>query len=381
MRIPLLLLIPIFFCQNLSAQCPTGNTNVYGFTYNATYYEIVKENRTWAAAAACAVARGGYLAEINDAAEQAAIFAQANSMAGITTANTTAPDGGGAAYMWLGGNDLATEGAWNWDGDNVAPATAQFWSGTGAAGMAVGGLYSNWGSSGFGAEPDNFGSGQDGLGMALTNWPLGTAGQWNDISETNTLYYIIESPNIPVSVELINFNATPKENHILVEWATASETNNAYFILQKSDNGISFRNLTQVIGALHSTEIKKYSFIDKKIKNNRNVYYRLKQVDIDKGYEMSNVIHVLTNGQLHNEVHVYPNPSNMGLNFSFNTKMDYATLILTDLTGKVILNEDLNISEKNFSFPINQAGLYFYSLKVRNKENGVQFIKGKINIY
>ena len=44
-------------------------------------------------------------------------------------------------------------------------------------------------------EPDNWNN-QDGLAIALTNWPLGQAGQWNDVFITNRLYFIIEYPAI-----------------------------------------------------------------------------------------------------------------------------------------------------------------------------------------
>ena len=161
--------------------------NVYMFTYNGTVYEIVRENRTWTDAAACAVEHNGYLAEINDSSEQAVIFAELGN-ASIVNSNTVAPDGGGASYVWIGGNDLGTEGEWTWDGDNNGSGS-QFWQGT-ASGSPVGGLYNNWGN-----EPDDFGTGQDGLGLAITNWPLGSAGQWNDVDDANTLYFVIEYPS------------------------------------------------------------------------------------------------------------------------------------------------------------------------------------------
>lgn len=105
--------------------------------------------------------------------------------ASITNSNTVAPDGGGAAYVWIGGNDLTTEGNWVWDGNNDGKGI-QFWLGD-TSGNPVNNLYNNWGK-----EPDNYLNSQDALGLALTNWPLGSAGQWNDIDDSNKLYFVIE---------------------------------------------------------------------------------------------------------------------------------------------------------------------------------------------
>ncbi|MGH1384746.1 DUF5018 domain-containing protein [Kordia sp.] len=164
--------------------------NIYTFQYNGKTYELVRENKTWANAAACAVDRGGYLAEINDAAENTAIFNELMNNAGISLNNTVSNSGGAASYVFLGANDIASEGVWVWNGNNDA-STTQFWQGD-ANGSAVGGLYNNWGT-----EPDNFAGNQDALGIGLNVWPqptggLGVAGQWNDIPASDALYYLIE---------------------------------------------------------------------------------------------------------------------------------------------------------------------------------------------
>ena len=169
--------------------------NIFTFTYNGMDYEVIKENKTWVDAASCAVERGGYLARINSAEEQIAVYAGVYS-AGIDNSNTIAPDGGGASYVWLGGNDLAEEGAWYWDGDNNGVGD-QFWQGD-ASGSPVNDLYSNWGT-----EPDNY-SNQDALGLALTEWPLGSgylgsASQWNDVDHTNALYFVVEFESVGIT--------------------------------------------------------------------------------------------------------------------------------------------------------------------------------------
>ncbi len=167
-----------------TAYTVTVTSSIIGLSINGNDYELVTEARTWAGAASFAVSRGGALARIDNEAEQNAIFNALNGV-NIDMSSTIAPDGGGASYLWIGGNDLATEGNWIWDGNNDQTGD-QFWMGK-QDGSPVGGLYNNWGN-----EPDDFGSGQDALGFALTNWPLGSAGQWNDVSDDNELFFLIE---------------------------------------------------------------------------------------------------------------------------------------------------------------------------------------------
>ena len=186
----------------------TNITNLYSFNYNGKTYEVIKDTKNWADAAACAVERGGELTRINDTAEQTAIWNELNN-ANINLASTIASNGGNASYIWIGGNDLATEGTWIWDGDNDGSGD-QFWNGD-ANGNTVDGLYSNWGN-----EPDNA-QNQDCLGIALTQWPLnsgslGSAGQWNDLKADNLLCYIIEYPtilNIDEATKLGNITIYP----------------------------------------------------------------------------------------------------------------------------------------------------------------------------
>ncbi|MGN6568710.1 MAG: C-type lectin domain-containing protein, partial [Flavipsychrobacter sp.] len=76
----------------------------YSFIFNGKKYEIVKEKRTWPDAAMVAYRKGGHLAEINDQAEQVAIY-DAIKKSGISSAYTEAKDGGGVAYIWIGATD------------------------------------------------------------------------------------------------------------------------------------------------------------------------------------------------------------------------------------------------------------------------------------
>ena len=168
---------------------------IHSFTddTNTTTYEIIKLRKTWRQAAEIAALRGGKLVEINGTEENATVL-QGIQDAGIIMANTIAIDGGGGAYVWLGGNDFANEGNWTWDGKNEGNGV-QFWDGNTNGAGQVGGLFNNWGGTANGPqiEPDDFNNSQDALAMSLNGWENGIAGEWNDLDEdNNTLYFVVE---------------------------------------------------------------------------------------------------------------------------------------------------------------------------------------------
>ena len=163
----------------------------FQFEFNDHTYQVITTGLSWTEAAESAKSKTlngaqGYLVRIDDSNENTEIINQL--MANIPAnefANTSSADGGDASYVWIGANDIATEGNWIWDDNGT-----QFWQGD-FDGAPVAGLYNNWG-----LEPDDF-DGQDAAGIALTEWPLGfgdlgSHGQWNDIDVNNNLYYIVE---------------------------------------------------------------------------------------------------------------------------------------------------------------------------------------------
>jgi hypothetical protein len=205
-RIFISLIMGTVLCGSLTMSCSKDDDDKGASDYfylEGHSYQIVKQEKTWREAAAAAVTQGGYLAEIDTKAEQDAIW-QAILKANISSGYAKAPDGGGVGYIWIGGHRVEGS-AWVWNGAYQSGTFPLFWYGN-QTGSAVGGAYANWGGSSKGSrnEPDNFTdpslspNGQNVVAIGLASWPegssspLGIAGEWNDIAETNKLYYVIE---------------------------------------------------------------------------------------------------------------------------------------------------------------------------------------------
>ena len=197
------------------------------FEHNGHTYKLIESAVSWHAAVATAermtlAGKSGYLARIDSAAENAAIFdAVSNRLSAEQVVLTTPNDGSGAAFIWLGGTDSDQEGDWRWINNGDA-----FWYGD-FNGSPIGGRYNNWG-----IQPDDETGSEDALAMGLGDWPepfydLGEAGQWNDLDPDTSLFYVIE---FDTTVEPIKMNLDEPANGsvqsgvgMIRGWAVSSE--------------------------------------------------------------------------------------------------------------------------------------------------------------
>ena len=116
-----------------------------------------------------------------------------------------------------------------------------------------------------------------------------------------------------------------------------------------------------------------YAFNDNDVDLNQNVYYKLKQVDVDGFFETSPVISIHAN-LVGYHVSIFPNPLEKGTklyaNFSGNDK-GAATVFLSDMAGKLIstyLFDDIEpggiylIKDESLLLP---KGNYFVEIKTQ----------------
>jgi len=169
----------------------------------------------------------------------------------------------------------------------------------------------------------------------------------------------------PLPVELLYFKAWRNETEVYLSWATASEINNEKFIVQRSIDAINFQSIIEVTGNGNSNAIIHYNTTDTHILP--IVYYRLKQVNFDGTFSLSNV--VLIKFENTRAVKIFPNPLKSGeflslLFIGFRQSNAYVTLL--DSFGHILLTTGFSIKDNSFiySMPLNKIKPGVYLLDV-----------------
>jgi hypothetical protein len=188
----------------------------------------------------------------------------------------------------------------------------------------------------------------------------------------------------PLPVTLVKFTAANNKGNVIASWTTASEINNKGFEVQVSVNGQSFETVGFVKGAGNSIASLNYSYIHDRafVKHNSTVlYYRLKQLDNDGKYSYSNAVKV-SSSNMSQTVSAYPNPFSDNVNLTANTMEAAAmTITVTDLQGRTVATESVNLAKGNNEFALNLAhlakGTYFIKTEVSGESTMFKLIKSE----
>ena len=174
----------------------------------------------------------------------------------------------------------------------------------------------------------------------------------------------------PLPVVLTKFETNCQEdNSIEIVWQTASEQNSDYFLLEKSIDGIEWWLLKEVKSAGNSTESIDYSVVDYQKMADKNVYYRLTQVDFDgtaKVYDIINTNCDETNEE--NFIISLPNPSSTSFTIHLNnlSKKEGLSLSILDTKGIEVFRKELEIISNeniiNVDAPTLVTGIYFIKI-------------------
>jgi Secretion system C-terminal sorting domain len=190
-----------------------------------------------------------------------------------------------------------------------------------------------------------------------------------------TLVYTLAPSVAALPLDLLDFsasalseNAKPKT---LLTWKTANEKDVDYYEVQRSLNGVDFTPLSKSnkIEARNS-DLETYETTDETPTLGVN-YYRLKMVDMDGSFKLSNIRSVdFGNPKKGSKIKIYPNPTddNLQVLFDSNAAQESKNYTIFNLLGQVLMQGELTNNVNISSLP---AGAYF--IKVEN--DLAQFLK------
>jgi len=172
-----------------------------------------------------------------------------------------------------------------------------------------------------------------------------------------------------VPVGILSFTGERKGSVNELKFTTATELNNKGFEILRSADGIAYSSIAFVKSLAdngNSNGLLQYSFADEKAFTGNN-YYRLKQIDKDGKSTLSQVVFIKGGkvGKLELS-NAYPNPAISILNVVVaSPKADKITLIVTDVAGKLVMQQQL---------PVN-SGDNILKLDVNTLKSGSYLIK------
>lgn len=127
----------------------------------------------------------------------------------------------------------------------------------------------------------------------------------------------------------------------MLKWATATEVNNDYFEVERSYDGTQFEAIAQIDGAGNSSEEQSYEYVDRGMQESR-VYYRVKQVDYDGGFDYTEIREVILDPGQVIDFELYPNPSSDLVTLRLTTTEQakaIESVRITDALGRTVLQE------------------------------------------
>jgi hypothetical protein len=178
--------------------------------------------------------------------------------------------------------------------------------------------------------------------------------------------------NLPLPIELIEFNVKCLNGKTFVNWTTASEINNDYFTIEKSLDLESWEVAGVIDGAGNSESIINYSFVDDNI-SNYNYYYRLKQTDFNGEFKHSEV--VFSQCLNENTIVVYPNPSSGIFNINGLIEKERTLINVYNYTGSLVLSDRTINSNYSFDLSNYASGVYFVIVSNLGKQSTFKILK------
>jgi hypothetical protein len=209
---------------------------------------------------------------------------------------------------------------------------------------------------------------------AGTSGVAGQAGLNNFFRQNMTDFseFAIGGTAAALPIKLASFEGKATGSSNTLSWTSESEINGEKYVIQTSSNGEGFYDMGTVKSKAsngNSTTSLKYTFIDENPKN-QTQYYRLKMVDLDGTFSLSDIITIERSKSTLQIVNVKPNPTSGLISFNvagFDNDVNVSVSV-SDMTGKTVMSKK-SIQSKEVSLDMQSLPNGLYMIEVRDNSN------------
>lgn len=168
-------------------------------------------------------------------------------------------------------------------------------------------------------------------------------------------------------VTLIDFAATKNSSGVLLKWIVGRENNVKLYEIESSTDGRSFTKT----GEITASGLSSYAFTDARMINTTVMYYRLKTIDFDGRFTVSDIVSVkFING--YTGATVYPNPANTNITMQLLQPLaNNGILQIADITGRVVWQQQAVKGQRTIAVNTQQYAAGRYFIKLTDKGNTV----------
>ena len=188
----------------------------------------------------------------------------------------------------------------------------------------------------------------------------------------------VQGTNTPLPVELIEFQAIPENERVLLRWSSATEKKFDRYEVERS---VGHQGRFEVLGTVPGKNLSNtadYTFYDAQPAFNQPLYYRLRMVDADEQADYSPVrAATLTRRSV--EAFLAPNPGTTTSLYFTVQEEQVLRLRIIDALGRVVHEQSLNAAsgEATVALPFEQlpGGLYQVILQGEQESLALPFMK------
>ena len=187
------------------------------------------------------------------------------------------------------------------------------------------------------------------------------------------------APSSTLPVSLVDFKGLYKdEGNVEVSWVTNFESNSDRFEVERSLDGVKWEMVGTLKAQGTSSVKKSYVFIDqvsRNVANKKDLYYRLKQIDLDTRVAISKILIVrVYNTHSLKMVSVSPNPAknDIAVNVQLNEE-SFIVMKVLNSTGAEVMRKSAKAGAGSNSYLMDgssnlKPGMYVLEVTINSKE-------------